>query len=67
MMPSSSMTRSIRDAGMIFAPGGTSKEGKRRDDFRFVGIVDVRLWRISVERVFPNRSPDTRDKCCAAS
>jgi hypothetical protein len=65
-MPSSSITRSILDAGINLAPGGTWNVGNRREDFLEAGAAAVKLRRTSPESTFPNRSPEMRDKWSAA-
>jgi hypothetical protein len=52
---------------MIGDPGGISKVGKRRAPLRTGGAFRSRPLRASFEMTFPNRSPETRDKCWAAS
>ena len=63
---SSSLTRSIREAGITGASGGTSKVGKRREDL-FGGVRrGTRPRRAKLDKTFPSRSPELRDRCIAA-
>jgi hypothetical protein len=57
----------MREAGMIGAPKGISKVGKRRAPFLTLWLFRSKPRRASFETTFPNRSPETRDKCWAAS
>src|SRR5437762_13372875 len=64
--PSSSIIRSIREAGISGDPGGTSKVGNRRELFFGAGFPGASPRRARVERTLPNRSPETLQRCTAA-